>query len=49
MEYGMTEREEKIIEAVHRILHSGLSIDREPDQDYVCELIDEAVLEIING
>lgn len=43
----MTEREKAIIEKVHEILHSGLSIDCEHDQDYVCEVIDEAVEEII--
>ena len=44
----MTEREQKILEAVHEILHGGYSIDCEEDQEYVCELIDEAVSEIIN-
>ena len=43
----MTEREKEIIEKVHEILHSGLSIDCPIDQDYVCDVIDEAVEEII--
>ena len=45
----MTEREKAIIEKVHEILHSGLSIDQKEDQDYVCEVIDHAVEEIINN
>ena len=43
----MTEREKKIVEKIHEILHSGMSIDCEVDQDYVCEVIDKAVEEII--
>ena len=44
----MTKREKLIIDKIHEILHSGLSIDCEPDQDYVCEVIDEAVEKIIH-
>ena len=45
----MTEREREILEAVHEIIRGGYSIDCEPDQDYVCGLIDDAVKKIINN
>ena len=45
----MTEREKAIIEKIHEIIHSGLSIDCEVDQYYVCEVIDKAVQEIITS
>ena len=43
----MTDREQTIVNAIKGIIRSGVSTDTEPDQDYVCELIDESVKEII--
>ena len=39
----MTERESMMLAIVEEVLHSGLSIDTEVDQDYVCEVIRERI------
>ena len=41
----MTERESMMLVIVEEVLHSGLSIDTEADQDYVCEVIRERIKE----
>lgn len=41
----MTDREKMILVIVDEILHSGLSIDTEADQDYVCEVIRKRIEE----
>lgn len=41
----MTERESMMLVIVDEVLHSGLSIDTEPDQDYVCKVIRERIEE----
>ena len=45
----MTEREHRILNTIHEILHGGWSIDQESDQDFVCNMIDERVKEIIDA
>ena len=41
----MTDRERMMLVIVNEILHSGLSIDTEADQDYVWEVIRERIEE----
>ena len=41
----MTERESMMLVIVEEVLHSGLSIDTEVDQDYVREVIRERIKE----
>ena len=41
----MTERENMMLVIVEEVLHSGLSIDTESDQDYVCNVIRERIEE----
>lgn len=41
----MTDREKMILVIVDEVLHSGLSIDTEADQDYVCEVIRKRIEE----
>ena len=41
----MTERESMILFIVEEVLHSGLSVDTEADQDYVCDVIRERIEE----
>ena len=41
----MTDRERMMLVIVDEVLHSGLSIDTEADQDYVCKVIRERIKE----
>lgn len=41
----MTERESMMLVIVDEVLHSGLSIDTEQDQDYVYKVIRERIEE----